>query len=239
MSVGQCEGSPDPDDLLRDSKAEATDETATDQIPLASSLKHRGVSHCLPTLPEGQPLNMSNKEGQTGAPGSGAPWRIITHFRNSPAGGEHVVSDAERGNGSGWCACCRRRSPCCRKNCIPPALIRVLLWIYEKIAGLVAYAIFFILIFACLWIFTGKEALPPKCVEYKRTDSATHAGLRPEQKAKPVAVCDGGRALNILIFYAFAVMVGQLTELIRLPGLVGQCLCFIRTCFLISSEIIC
>ncbi|KAL7057019.1 hypothetical protein AAHC03_019082 [Spirometra sp. Aus1] len=220
MSVGQFEGSPDPDDLLRDSKAEAVDETATDQIPLASTLKHRGVGHCLPTLPEDLPLNMSNKEGQ-GSEGPSPSWKTNAHLRTSPAGGEHTLNDAERGNGSGRWACCRS-SPCCRKNCLPPALIRILLWIYEKIAGLVAYAIFFILIYACLWIFTGKEALPPKCVEYKRTDSATHAGLSAEQKAKPVAVCDGGRAVNILIFYTFAVMVGQLTELIRLPGLVGQ-----------------
>uniref|UniRef100_A0A0X3P1B4 Sodium/hydrogen exchanger 9B1 n=1 Tax=Schistocephalus solidus TaxID=70667 RepID=A0A0X3P1B4_SCHSO len=221
--ANQLEEDDDPSCLLTDAKAENPKEVATDQTLLTSSMKHSGIGRCLPTLPEDLPLNMSNKETKASA-GTGGPspsWRPNAHIKTSPAGGEHVVNDPERGNmdGSGCCACCRC-SPCCRKGrCLPPGLVRVLLWIYEKTAGLLAYGLFFLLIYACLWIFTGKEALPPKCVEYKRTDTATD-----QQKAKPVAVCEGGRALNILIFYAFAVLVGQLTELIRLPGLVGMLL---------------
>ncbi|VDN13176.1 unnamed protein product [Dibothriocephalus latus] len=216
----QMEQGEDPSCLLRESNNENPEEVMTDQVNLGSSLKHRGVGHGLPTLPEDLPLNMSNKEVKANAGSSNftPSWRANAHLKPSSPGGEGAHGDDHRGDCCWCCSCC----PCCRNCRCHPALARVLLWIYEKTAGPLAYCLFFALIYVCLWIFTGKEALPPKCYEYKRIDAPVHEGLSAKKMEKPVAFCEGGKSLNILILYMFAVLVGQLTELIRLPGLVGQ-----------------
>ncbi|VDK88567.1 unnamed protein product [Dibothriocephalus latus] len=213
-SVNRLEEGDDPGGLLRDSKVE---NPPTDQKPLTASQQHHGVGHGLPTLPEGLLLNSTHNQTRSNASSSrpSVSWRANTLANASPAGAVNDLETDLDGDKSGH-GCCRR-SPCCD---LPPAVVRVLSCIYEMTAGPLAHVLFWLLIYVNLLIFTGKEALPPMCFEYKRNaTAAVHAGLSAAKKAKPVAFCEGGKTLNILIFYAFATVVGVVTELMRLPGL--------------------
>lgn len=99
-----------------------------------------------------------------------------------------------------------------KKCCTPPrCLQRCCSWIYRKCGAVAAYGFFFLLIYALLWVFTGDMAVTPKCFAYVAVNST--------QKA---AVCYGGTTLDIIIFYAISFTCGQLVELIRLPGLLGE-----------------
>ncbi len=87
--------------------------------------------------------------------------------------------------------------------------------IYRWISAPLAYLVLFLVIYALLWVFTGDAAKPPKCEAYKRIGDG--ANQNP-----PVAFCYGGTSLNVIIVYSVAFLCGQLMEMIRLPGLLGE-----------------
>ncbi|KAL5105166.1 Sodium/hydrogen exchanger 9B2 [Taenia crassiceps] len=101
-------------------------------------------------------------------------------------------------------------------RCTPPHWLRhASSWTYRHVGGVAAYIVFFLLIYTLLWIFTGEEALPPRCYAYQKLEEGN-------TKTEEVAVCYGGTTLGIVIFYAFAFTMGQLVEFVRLPGLLGM-----------------
>lgn len=163
----------------------------------------QNLSVDLPTLPEGRlfdPHSTSDNENRSGA---SANTKTTIPIRSQ--------DDVEANNINRMKS--KKRS--CNR-CTPPHWLRhASSWIYRHVGGVAAYIVFFLLIYTLLWIFTGEEALPPRCYAYEKSENGT-------AKTEEVAVCYGGTTLGIVIFYAFAFTMGQLVEFVRLPGLLGE-----------------
>ncbi|KAL5971676.1 hypothetical protein TSMEX_000598 [Taenia solium] len=170
----------------------------------------QNLSVDLPTLPEDRlfdPHSTSDSEKRSRA---SANTNITIPLRSRDDVGFKTVNKVKP----------RKRS-CC--HCTPPHWLRhASSWTYRHVGGVASYIVYFLLIYTLLWIFTGEEALPPRCYAYQKSEDGN---AKPEE----VAVCYGGTTLGIVIFYAFAFTMGQLVEFVRLPGLLARQNCVKRS----------
>ncbi|CAL8104569.1 unnamed protein product [Calicophoron daubneyi] len=133
------------------------------------------------------------------------------------------------------------RERCChgiRTVCLPPWLTDTLLCVYRWTGGVLAYALLFLLIYTTLLAVNPSVATLPKCrriivpdldarLGNKTTEQATAStsGLYSIPFGYKVALqCHNGEAFSVLIYYVVGFICGEITELLRFPGLLGMLL---------------
>ena len=169
----------------------------------------------LPTLPEGrlfEPNLQIDLSGEEDNDASGTDENTsVSSVRNRKLNRNENQGITPTGGRTRW----KRK---CLESCTPPYWLRhAANQVYRRTGGVATYLVFFLLIYTLLWILTGDEALPPRCYAYQKEEKIGGAS-----KKEVVAVCYGGTTIAVVIFYAVAFAMGQLVELVRLPGLLGE-----------------
>lgn len=139
---------------------------------------------------------------------------------------------------------CRRRcAVCMRRLRLPRWIKRPLLLLYTWLGGALTYAILITVVYTSIMSLRPPVALPPKCrrmavpkytpasldsVNFSTTNLPTAqmqelASGNDLPSGFTVALeCRQGEALSVLVFYAFGFIVGEVMEMLHLPGLFGK-----------------
>ncbi|CAL8089022.1 unnamed protein product [Calicophoron daubneyi] len=142
---------------------------------------------------------------------------------------------------------CRRRI--CGFICgirLPTWLTNALLLIYRCVGGAMTYALLFLVVYTTILSVNPSIALPPVCrriimpdITVQRPDntstlstptvSTTIATTTTTTQATSLPFgymsalqCRRGEALSVILYYSVGFMIGEIMELLRLPGLLGM-----------------
>ncbi|VDP76558.1 unnamed protein product [Echinostoma caproni] len=155
----------------------------------------------------------------------------------SPLEAESSQSKQQKRDRLGRCGLCMKRMR------LPNWIRRLLFLLYTWFGGALTYALLITAVYTAIMSLRPSVALPPKCRRMavpiylaptidSENDTTTIAPV--ETTVNPTGLpklpsgftvgleCRQGEAMSVLLFYAFGFIVGEIMEMMHLPGLFGN-----------------